>query len=257
MGLFSRDDDVCDRLLNDIREKYENYRVLSGCNSDLYLSFEDRYAEMKKAKVKLESFLTEEKELIYGIYDNYVAKQKDVELQKKRLEEFKKRDLMGEIAEKQYAKIDKYPSKVYFNSMDYDLEKLFGAFNYIYLNVYPSIDNIFRFKYSNFGDVLSNIEIALYKFVCRGSAEQLPDVLTRYKILSVSSDNSGIEKEKQEILKKASRFLNGLINFINSQVKDNLSLNDKEKNTLLRHSAYMKDIIKDFRLLPTANPLIF
>ncbi len=257
MGLFSKDDDICNRLLNEIREKYENYRTLSGCNGDLYLSFEDRYAEMLKARVKLESFLTEEKELIYGIYDNYIAKQKDAEMQKKRVEEFKKRDLMGEIAEKQYAKIDKYPSKLYFDSMDYDLEKLFGAFQYIYLNVYPSIDNIFRFKYSNFGDSLSNIEIALYQFVCRGSSDHLPDVLARYKILSVSSDNSGIEKEKQEILKKSSRFLNGLINFINSQVKDNLSLSDKEKSTLLRHSSYMRDIIKDFRLLPTANPLVF
>ncbi len=258
MGFLKKNNsDVCDRLLGEIREKYEIYKTLSGCNNDLYFSFEDRYLEMLKAKVNLESFLEEEKALIYGIYDSYIEKQRRAELEAKKMEEFKKRDLVGEIADRQYAKIEKYPSKLYFSAMGSDLEKLFGAFSYIHLNVYPSVDNIFRKQYANFGESLTDIEMALFQFVCRGGSDSLPDALSRYKILSTSRDPKGLEKEKQEILKKASAFLNGFINFLTEQLADNFSFNEAEKDTLLKHVKYMKGVIADFRLLPASKPLIF
>ena len=241
--------------INGIRKKYNDYMVEFMKPSRARNLFEDRYIDALRARIDLDRFIYDEMLLVQQLIDDEKEKQqkeleeKENKRNKKIKKKAEKESIVDKIFEANREKIRKYQGLGLEDDDVYEIDKLFGAVKELEKKYWSGMEGVFRKLYtSRYSGPRRELESRLFELTLEGPEGYPPALLKLRTILDrYPREYSALQRESQRCMMDISFLLHSMYEEL-EKIKDDESLDNKDRKTIEISMDFVHTVIEDFRL---------
>lgn len=247
LGIFRRfEKPQHKRVIQNLTERYEILIFNQSLNPDLLTSFQNRLSHARISGRDPERFLEEELKA-FKILEMKVMKQEAI---KALHQEAQQKTKAGEsfadnVLNDFNQRIEHYPELNIHPDAEFEVQKLFGAMEYLDKHYWSVLEVFFRRAFSRPGQIdRVSIEQQFWRF-SSSRRDRLPEVLENYRrsLISPSASSRQKSREAQLVIKSVAFFLNDLMDVCQRAAQIVEVEQDVEQAI-----AYVHNILEDFRI---------
>jgi hypothetical protein len=239
-----------DKLLKQVRKRYDDYIVQFMKPSNCRNGFEERYIDALRARISMPSFLRTELEVI----EEMIQQEQDDENMRaeeayKRMQRKQRPSLAERVFAEYMARIEHYPDLEIHGNASYEMKKLFGALFSFERDYWPAIDKVLRGPYgARYTPVRQSLEERMWSLGCL-SKDGCPSTLKRYihLLTQIPRNHGAVEREEKRCLIEAAAFLHSLSGELTDLIADP-GFEGEVKETVVKALEKVHIMLSDFRL---------
>jgi len=239
-----------ERAVGKIRRMYDDYIVTYLKSFMLKEAFEDRYLLVRKQRIDLTRFVSDELEMIKSLIKDEEAR--SAQRDERRGSRKGRRRSVSEYADgliEQYREqIAKYPDLPFDEKASYEIRKLLGALDLFEREYWPDLERVLRRLYpSYYSSPRLTLEPRIYNLT--SGAGRLPPGVSRYKALLMRLPRARVELEWEErrLMLEGAFLLHHLVETV-VRVRAEAG-DDGDRAALERTQEYVHSMLSDFRLM--------